>query len=376
MRLGQSTGGARHSMFADVYNKRRVLITGNTGFKGSWLQFWLERLGADVCGVSLPPEYDNSHSMLLDFLDRTHFIHISKDGDRLHDLFASFQPEIVFHLAAQPLVRRSYEMPVDTFETNVLGTVKLLDVVRHTPSVRAVVAISSDKCYENREVNVPYTEDAPMGGYDPYSASKGCMELAISSYRRSFFNPKDFGTGHNVLLASARAGNVIGGGDWAEDRLVPDIMKATAAGRQVEIRNPQAVRPWQHVLESLSGYLALGQKLLEGSVSYAEGWNFGPSPECVFTVGDCVKTLQKEWQEIRPVAAHNENAPHEAGILLLDSGKAQRRLGWHGVWSPETALRRTAAWYRDFFKAGRLDTEVDFNAYIEDARKEELEWTR
>ncbi|MBR6371825.1 MAG: CDP-glucose 4,6-dehydratase, partial [Victivallales bacterium] len=271
-------------MFADAYNKRRVLITGNAGFKGSWLQFWLERLGADVCGVSLPPEYDNCHSQLLGFLAKTHFMHISRDNEKFQELLSSFQPEIVFHLAAQPLVRRSYEMPVETFETNVLGTVKLLEAVRRTPSVRALVAVSSDKCYENREVNIPYAEDAPMGGYDPYSASKGCMELAISSYRRSFFNPKTYGREHNVLLASARAGNVIGGGDWAEDRLVPDIMKATAAGRQVEIRNPNAVRPWQHVLEPLSGYLALGQKLLEGNVSYAEGWNFGPSPDCVFTV--------------------------------------------------------------------------------------------
>jgi CDP-glucose 4,6-dehydratase len=334
------------------------------------------RLGAETCGVSLPPEQDNSHSRLLGLLDKTNYVDISKEFDKLKEILASFQPEIVFHLAAQPLVRRSYALPVETFETNVIGTVKLLEAVRHTPSVRAVVAISSDKCYENREVDVPYTEESPMGGYDPYSASKGCMELVISSFRRSFFNPKSYGKEHNVLLASARAGNVIGGGDWAEDRLVPDIMKATAAGRTVEIRNPHAVRPWQHVLEPLSGYLSLGQMLLEGKVSFADGWNFGPSPDGALTVGDCVKALRQEWLEIQANAAYNEKAPHEAGILLLDSGKALRHLGWHCVWSPDIALRRTAAWYKNFCKNGRIDTAADLDAYIEDACKEGLSWTK
>lgn len=362
-------------MFADIYRDRRVLITGNSGFKGSWLQFWLERLGAKTFGVSLPPEYDDSHSKLLGQLKGTCFLHICREHGRLAEAISAFQPEIVFHLAAQPLVRRGYELPVETFETNVLGTVRLLEAVRHTPSVRAVVAVSSDKCYENRETNTPYTEEDPMGGYDPYSASKGCMELVISSYRRSFFNPKSYGIEHNVLLASARAGNVVGGGDWAEDRLVPDIMKAAASGRAVEIRNPHAVRPWQHVLEPLSGYLALGQRLLEGKAAFADGWNFGPSSDCVFTVGDCVRTLRREWPEIQAIVAHNEAAPHEAGILLLDSGKALRHLGWHCVWSPEKALRRTAAWYRNYSKNGRLDTEADLNAYLEDAAREGLSWT-
>lgn len=376
MRHGRDIGSVSLRMFADIYRNRRVLITGNSGFKGSWLQFWLEELGAVTSGVSLPPEYDNCHSQLLGLLNNTNFINICRDSDKLEELFSTFKPEIVFHLAAQPLVRRSYKLPVETFETNVLGTAKLLEAVRHTPSVKAVVAISSDKCYENNEDNIPYTEGAPMGGYDPYSASKGCMELVVSSFRRSFFNPQNFGKDHNVLLASARAGNVIGGGDWAEDRLVPDIMKATAVGRTVVIRNPLGVRPWQHVLEPLSGYLALGQKLLEGLTSFADAWNFGPSPDCVFTVSDCVKELRWEWNEIQAIVAHDENAPHEAGTLLLDSSKAFEQLGWHCVWNSRIALHRTAAWYRNFSRNGKLDTKADLNAYIEAASKEGLSWTK
>jgi len=362
-------------MFGACYANKRVLVTGHTGFKGSWLTFWLHRLGAEVCGLALPPEGEFAHFTLLGLPVRSEFADI-RDRESVLRIMKDFRPEIVFHLAAQPLVRQSYCEPVETFAVNVMGTVHVLEACRQTPTVRAIVAVSSDKCYENREQLQGYRETDAMGGYDPYSASKGCMELAAASYRRSFFNNADYGKTHHALLASARAGNVIGGGDWAPDRLVPDIMKAAAAGKPAEIRNPRATRPWQHVLEPLGGYLQLGQKLLNGEVRFADGWNFGPADDGVITVGEAAADLAKHWDAIRLVCNPPENAPHEANLLRLDCAKARRELKWHGTWSPREAFARTAGWYRDFYRNGVLDTETDWKDYVASAEKENLDWTR
>ena len=362
-------------MFNDVYRKCRVLITGHTGFKGSWLSFWLSELGAEGCGVALPPEGTPNHWELLKLGIRSQVCDI-RDLDNLKAVFDDFRPEIVFHLAAQPLVRRSYRDPAATFDINVTGTANVLEAVRGCDAVRATVVVTSDKCYENREWQRPYREDDPMGGYDPYSASKGCAELVAASFRRSFFNPADYGVKHHTLLASARAGNVLGGGDWAEDRLVPDIMRGAAKGEAALIRNPASVRPWQHVLESLSGYLALGERLLAGTADFADGWNFGPAAGEPVTVGEAAEALRREWPDIKLVSAPPAEAPHEAKLLRLDCSKAERRLKWRGVWTPKECFRRTARWYRDFYRKGRLDTADDLREYFRAAEEAGLAWTK
>jgi len=285
-------------MFNNIYKNKKVLITGHTGFKGSWLALWLKELGAEVIGYALKPPTTPSHYELLTQQPTDNLNIISIEGDirnyiKLNEIFQSYKPEIVFHLAAQPLVRYSYINPVETFETNVMGTINVFEACRNCESVRAIVNITSDKCYENKEWVWGYRESDPMGGYDPYSASKGCAELVTSAYRNSFFTPSYPLTDSppRVLLASARAGNVIGGGDWADDRLIPDIMRATAKNESVIIRNPKATRPWQHVLEPLSGYLLLGQKLLEGRKEFAGGWNFGPDDESNITVENLIENI-------------------------------------------------------------------------------------
>ena len=280
------------TLFNGIYNNKTVLVTGHTGFKGSWLCFWLIQMGAKVIGYSLEPPTSPNHFELLN-LDMVSVIGDIRDSDKLNAVFAQYQPEIVFHLAAQPLVRLSYKEPVETFETNVIGTLKVFEACRSTKSVRAIVNITSDKCYQNKEWVWGYRENDPMGGYDPYSASKGCAELVTSSYRNSFFNVNEYGKSHNVLLASCRAGNVIGGGDWAKDRLMTDIMVAVSEGKKVVIRNPRATMPWQHVLEPLSGYLMLGQKLFEGKKEFAQAWNFGPGEQGAITVKEVVENIKK-----------------------------------------------------------------------------------
>lgn len=355
-------------MFNNIYNGRKVLVTGDSGFKGSWLCAWLKMMGAELCGVALEPDTEPAHSSLLGLDYRKEVCDI-RDLEKLQKIFDDFQPEAVFHLAAQPIVRLSYEIPVETFSSNVMGTVNVLEACRHTRSVRAVVAISSDKCYENREQLVGYREDDPMGGHDPYSASKGCTELVISSYRKSFFNTPD------VLLASARAGNVIGGGDWAKDRLVPDIMRAAAKQEAVIIRNPDSCRPWQHVLEPLGGYLLLGQKLLDGDAQAAEAWNFGPDDEGMITVHQAACALQKEWNAIEIDVQTLPGQPHEAKLLLLDCSKAAERLKWHGVLSAQENFEMTAAWYREFYTSGKIITSKQINDYITKAQERKLSWT-
>lgn len=361
------------TMFHNCYKDKKVLLTGHTGFKGSWLTFWLERLGAEVCGVALPMKGDHSHFGLLRPGIRSEFCDI-RDSGKLRRIVQEFQPEIIFHLAAQPLVLPSYEDPSGTFATNVMGTVNVLEAARATESVRAIVAVSSDKCYENREWVWGYRETDPMGGYDPYSASKGCMELVLASYRRSFFHPGDYGTKHHILLASGRAGNAIGGGDWAEKRLVPDLARAAAEDRTEEIQSPDAVRPWQHVLEPLGGYLLLGEKLLSGAVQFADAWNFGPSDDQPVTVRELAEALARYWDKIR-IQPKEKTTPHEAHRLRLDCSKAHHELAWRSVWTPEETFRHTALWYRDFYCEGRINTETDLADYLDSARQRGLAWT-
>lgn len=327
---------------------KRVLMTGHTGFKGSWLSLWLQSMGSKVVGFALAPPTNPSMFEVAEIgKGITHIIGDIRDFAHLQTVFTVHKPEIVFHMAAQPLVRYSYVEPVETYSTNVMGTVNLLEAVRNTDSVKAVVNVTSDKCYENREWIWGYRENEAMGGYDPYSNSKGCAELVTAAYRNSYFHPEKY-KGHGVALASARAGNVIGGGDWAEDRLIPDIIRAITQGKPVNIRNPNAIRPWQHVLEPLSGYLSLAQKLYEEGASYAEGWNFGPNDEDARPVQWIMEKLARGWGEGASWVLDGGNHPHEANYLKLDCSKAKTRLDWHPRWHLEDTLSAIIEWYRGY----------------------------
>jgi CDP-glucose 4,6-dehydratase len=324
------------------YRGRRVFVTGHTGFKGSWLATWLRSAGARVTGYALPPEpgrpslfelagvADGIDSVLADVRDRA----------RLDATLRAARPEVVFHMAAQSLVRRSYAEPVPTFETNVVGTAQLLDLVRGVDTVRAVVVVTSDKSYENRDLERGYREDDPMGGHDPYSASKGCQELVTAAFRRSFL------TEAGIPTASARAGNVIGGGDWSEDRLVTDLMIAAAGDRACVVRNPDAVRPWQHVLEPLRGYLMLGRALVERGEEFAEGWNFGPDLDDAVPVRDLVARMTAAWPRLRTELSGRSDGLHEARVLRLDNHKARTRLGWQPALTLDETVELTVDWYR------------------------------
>ena len=330
----------------EAFSGRSVLVTGHTGFKGSWLCLWLLRLGAKVTGYSLAPDTEPSLFKQLGLSKRME----SRIGDirnpkRLDAVFRSSKPEFVFHLAAQALVRRSYDDPIDTFTTNVEGTARVLEAVRKTGSVRVCQIITSDKCYENRESPRPYREDDPLGGHDPYSASKACAEIAASSWRRSFF-----GDGR-VSLSSCRAGNVIGGGDWAEDRIVPDCVRALMAGRDIPVRRPRSVRPWQFVLEPLSGYLRLAAAQRREPARFAGAWNFGPQEGKTLTVAELVDRIIRRWGSGRLRSAEDPSAPNEAGLLTLDSSKARTSLGWSPAYGVERAVDETVAWYRSPVKA-------------------------
>jgi CDP-glucose 4,6-dehydratase len=328
----------------DFWNGKKVFITGNTGFKGSWLSLWLHTLGAEVYGYALEPPTDPNLFGLcgLNDLVRTTIADV-RDLAMLRDELTRAEPEIVIHMAAQPLVRDSYMIPVDTYAINVMGTVNLLEAVRACPSVRAVINVTTDKCYENREWTWGYREYEPLGGYDPYSNSKACSELVTSAYRSSYFNPEEFQR-HGIALASARAGNVIGGGDWAADRLIPDCIRALLNGEKVLIRNPHSIRPWQHVLEPLSGYLFLAQRLYEDGCRYAESWNFGPADVDAKTVEWIVQKICTLWGNGAAYQIDKGNHPHEAGYLKLDWSKANARLGWHPRWTLEKAIDKTIEW--------------------------------
>lgn len=354
-------------MSNQFWRGKKVFITGHTGFKGSWLTLWLNRMGAELTGYSLPPPSEPNMYELTHLKSAIHsIIGDVRDQKALAAAMVKAQPEIVFHLAAQPLVRESYRTPVDTFATNVMGTVNLLEAVRAVPDVRSVVVITSDKCYENREWLWGYREDNPMGGHDPYSASKGAAELVTASYRRSFFN----GDGDNqTAVATTRAGNVVGGGDFAPDRLVPDIIRALIRRESVTIRNPNAVRPWQFVLEPLRGYLTIAELLYEYGQDYAEGWNFGPTETDAQTVAQICATLGHSLQlyDVGTVEINLEKATpalHEAAMLRLDISKARQRLDWIPKMELYTALELTADWYATYLRQGdlraRSEAQIEF----------------
>ncbi len=338
-------------MNPDFWRGKRVLLTGHTGFKGSWLSLWLQSMGAELKGLALEPpttpslfvEAKVAQGMACQIGD-------IRDYDTVHQALAVFKPEIVIHMAAQPLVRYSYKNPIETYATNVMGTVHLLEAIRQTGTAKVVVNVTTDKCYENKEWVWGYREDEPMGGFDPYSSSKGCSELVTSAYRRSYFAE----TG--VALASARAGNVIGGGDWAEDRLVPDILRAFENSQPVVIRNPNSTRPWQHVLEPLSGYLTLAEKLWHQPDVYAEGWNFGPRDEDARPVGWIVERMADKWGNEAKWQIDGGDHPHEANYLKLDTSKARQHLSWFPRWDLDTALNKIVAWHQAWLSKADVRT--------------------
>lgn len=354
--------------FEDVYHGRRVLVTGHTGFKGSWLCAWLHHLGADTVGVALAPDTEPSHWNILHLGSVEDLRADLRDSSVVKKIIATSRPEIVFHLAAQSLVRRSYRDPIGTWSTNVMGTVNLLEACRFADCVKSIVVVTSDKCYENTEPTVGgYGEGDKLGGYDPYSASKAAAEFVVSSFRRSYFSTA------GPLVATARAGNVIGGGDWAEDRLIPDLVRAAASGQAAQVRLPDSVRPWQHVLESLSGYLSLAMRLFIGQRAYARAWNFGPRAEDHATVRDVVGRLAASWPEIRwrhPL----ESQPHESGLLRLDSAAAHHLLAWKPVWQLDEALSATASWYQTWLSRGEALTFLQLDSYMSAASKSGVAW--
>jgi len=360
-------------LFGGVYEGRRVFVTGHTGFKGSWLTHWLLSLGAQVTGYSLDPPTEPSLFDELGLAGRIdHHIGDVRDLPHLREVMAAARPEIVLHLAAQALVRPSYDDPAGTFETNVMGSVNVLEAARHTPGVRAVVNVTSDKCYENREWEFAYREIDPMGGHDPYSASKGAAEIVTASYRRSFFSADG-----SAAVATGRAGNVIGGGDWALDRILPDCVRALSAGEPIVVRNPDAVRPWQHVLEPLAGYLWLASRLVTDGRTFEGSWNFGPLTGGNLAVSDVVEAVIAEWGSGEWVGPEPGVARvHEARFLKLDCAKAADVLDWHPVWAASDALRETTSWYRRRSAgepAERLTSEC-LDRYVEMARTAGAAW--
>jgi CDP-glucose 4,6-dehydratase len=362
-------------IFSSVYKGKKVLVTGHTGFKGSWLVIWLNNLGAEVIGYSLEPP---THPNMFDTLDiGKKIININgdvRDENNLKKVFKKYEPEIVFHLAAQPLVRASYNKPRLTYETNVMGTVNILESVRQTDSIKVCMIITSDKCYENREQDAGYTETDPMGGFDPYSSSKGCAELVVSSYLRSF---PMLGRSQ-AAVSSVRAGNVIGGGDWGEDRLIPDCVKALSQNKDILVRNPLSVRPWQFVLEPLSGYLWLGALMFKKDSEFSGAWNFGSDDVRSFTVEEVVRKIVELWGEGK-YRVKGDHIYHEAGQLVLDITKARQYLGWQPVYKIDEALVKTINWYKKYYKE-RNDmysyTLHQIRDYITDADRQGLQWNK
>ena len=365
---GKNGNVQQHGKMTDIFNNfykgKRVLVTGHTGFKGSWLSIWLHELGAEVVGLGLEP-YSERDNFVLSGVGKKIKADLRADIRDLQNnkaIFAEYKPEIVFHLAAQPLVRLSYEKPVETYETNVMGTINVLEAIRATDSVKVGVMITTDKCYDNKEQLRGYKEDDPFGGYDPYSSSKGACEIAIQSWRRSFFNPDQFAK-HGKSIASVRAGNVIGGGDWSLDRIIPDCIRALEAGKPIDIRSPKSVRPWEHVLEPLSGYMLLAQKMWSHPAEYCEGWNFGPESESVSTVWEVATELVKNFGQGELKDCSNSNAVHEAQLLMLDITKAKTRLGWKPRLNMQQCLALVADWYK------RYNNENVYDLCVEEIEK-------
>ncbi len=360
--------------FNGIYRGKKVFLTGHTGFKGGWLSAWLSELGAEITGYSLESDQSPNLFSACYIAERLRsVIGDVRDADRLQESMKKSRPEIVFHLASQPLVRRSYREPALTFDTNVMGLVNLLEAVKNVDSVRAVVIITSDKCYENKEWVWGYRETDEMGGHDPYSASKGCAEIVASSYRRSFFMKGD----RSIALATARAGNVIGGGDWSEDRLIPDCVRAFHRGEEVVLRNPSSIRPWQHVLEPLSGYLWLGAKLLKSGDEFGGGWNFGPPPEGCLEVEKVVKYAADHWGKQASYRVDNNPQVHEAGYLQLDCSKAFRLLNWHSASDSASSVASTIDWYKNYYEGAENMYDfsiIQIKKYVEAAQRLNLDW--
>lgn len=357
-------------MFNNIYKNRKVLLTGHTGFKGSWLALWLTELGADVCGYSLEPSTSPSMFKELSIGNKIYKSVIGNilDVVKLEKTINEFQPDIIFHLAAQPLVRLSYSEPVLTYQTNVIGTLNVLEAARKCDTVKAFVNVTTDKCYENKEINRGYKEDEPMGGYDMYSSSKGCVEIMSSSFRRSFLQ-----NDNSYAMATARAGNVIGGGDWALDRLIPDCVRFINAGKRIEIRNPAAVRPWQHVLEPLSGYLLLGQKLLENGKIFAEGFNFGPNEDSILKVSEVAEKVTNIYGK-GEVIVHKCDNLHEANLLMLNIEKAKLILGWTPAYTADKAILKTVEWYKEFYSDNKNMYEFTIKQIRE--YEESIQWNK
>ena len=368
------------NIFNGIFKDKTIFVTGHTGFMGSWLTEWLCDLGANVIGYSLEPPTVPSLFDTLGLEKRiTHIIGDINDSKNLQNTMNEHFPEIVFHLAAQPLVKTSYDAPQKTIQTNVMGTVNLLESIKNQPTSRLAicVVITSDKCYQNRELSYAYKETDPMGGYDPYSASKGATELIISSYRNSFFNTQNFGA-HETSLSTSRTGNVIGGGDWAENRLVPDCVKALSKNEKISIRNPNAVRPWQYVLEPISGLLCLTQKMYNDPIKYAQPWNFGPTiRRPLIKVNELTSEIITNWGSGNWIDSSDKNEPHEANLLMLDSSKAINNLDWHPVYSINETISETVGWYKEFYKNHENMEEFTKNQilnYVHKAKQMNITW--
>lgn len=361
------------NIFKGAYRGKKVFLTGHTGFKGAWLSLWLKELGAEVMGYSLEP---NTTPNLFNICEIDKEINSVfgdiRDSEKLEKVMNEFNPDIIFHLAAQPLVRLSYNKPKDTYETNVIGTLNVYEAARKCKSLKAIVSITTDKCYENKEWVYGYRENDPMGGYDPYSSSKGCAELLTSSYRNSFFNNL------GISLSSTRAGNVIGGGDWAEDRLIPDLVRAVSNNQPLIIRNPIATRPWQHVLEPLSGYLWLGALLLQGRKELSSGWNFGPNDNDVLSVEEILNLSLKEWGR-GSYEVDKSAHPHEAKLLKLDISKARAELKWQPVYHVEETISKTIEWYKNYYDNKdsniREFTLNQIKEYVKNAQEKSILWS-
>ncbi len=363
-------------MYNNFYKDKTVLVTGNTGFKGSWITAWLVELGAKVIGYSLKPPTKPGLFNILDLEKKIKHINGDiRNYKKLQNVIKKYKPDIIFHMAAQSLVRESYKDPYVTFQTNILGTLNLFEAVRCLKLETSIINITTDKCYENKEQSIGYRETDSLGGYDPYSSSKACSELLTTSYRNSFFNPKEYGKSHKVQLASVRAGNVIGGGDWAVDRIIPDCIRSLIDNKEIYIRNPNAIRPWQHVLEPLSGYLYLGQLLGEGRNQYADAWNFGPNDSEIIRVEDIVKAVIKKWGTGN-YKINNNKEPHETSLLKLDITKVKSILGWNPVFNIENIIENTIEWYSIYYNKSNIKefSTRQINAYYEAASKINNTW--
>ncbi len=356
-------------LFKGIYKDKTVLVTGHTGFKGSWLAFWLQKMGAKAIGYALKSNLAYNHLDLLPNPNLTSYLYNINDQTVLEKVIQEHRPDIIFHLAAQSIVRYSYQNPVETYQTNLMGSLNIYEVAKNCSSVKAIVSITTDKVYENNEWIWGYRENDRLGGFDPYSASKACVEIMTESYRRSFLKDK------NLLLATARAGNVIGGGDWATDRLIPDIITAIKNRATVKIRNPKAIRPWQHVLEPLTGYLQLGQKLLENKSEFAEAWNFAPDINQCIEVEKVLLIIQNKWDELKYDVNQEANQLHEANTLKLDNTKATTVLQWKPIWGMEQTINYTIEWYKSWIMENKIITETQLSDYVQEALKKNVIWT-